>query len=92
MPEGQSEPTKPWPKFPKLLMPRDFFPWVLVSGGMDERGGVPFLHLPGCKGCRRDCNPRGAAMARAVVAWRDGVGYGCPGPEPRRRPPMDGAN
>ncbi len=82
MPKEFPGPPGPWPKFPKLLMPRDFFPWVLVSGCLEERGGAAFLHVPGCRKCKHDCNPRGSFMARVVIAWRTSQqGFGC---RPRR--------
>lgn len=87
---SQDPPPAPWPKFPKLLMPRDFFPWVLVSGCLEEGKGLPFLHVPGCQRCKRDCNPRGAFMAKVVVDWRNAQrSFGCRSP---RRPKMDMEN
>jgi hypothetical protein len=60
-----------WRKF-KILMPRDFFPWVVASGCFED-GEAPYLHAQGCqRNCGKGCNEKGVVMGKLVKGWKDG--------------------
>lgn len=76
-----------WKKF-KVLLPSEFFPWVMATGCFED-GDAPYLHIQGCpKHCGRACNERGPIMGRILKGWKErqscsGKSWGSPSDKSR---------